>query len=245
MKKIIYGLVIGIIVAFTGSAVADYTIKDGGGSTQTVLAFVCATTKICPAHVLIKSDGTEIGTNAAPIYFDMSSSGNMATAMANGTGTHDSAVGSTVLQGGCKAINAEPTAVANGDATHESCDLTGKRITLPYANPENSLVGLITTAMTGTSDTAVTGMGAQGSGVRNYLTQCTVSNSHASVGTDIVLKDGSGGSVLWTFPAAANYGGAVVPFPTPIKTTANTALYAANITTGASTKVSCTGYKGV
>lgn len=245
MKKIIYGLVAGVLFAFTGIAFADYTIKDGGGSTQTVLAFVCATTKICPAHVLIKSDGTEIGTNAAPVYFDMASSGNMATAMANGTGTHDSAVGSTVLQEGCKALTSEPTAVANADATHAACDSVGKRITLPYANPENSLVGLITTAMTGTTDTAVTGMGAQGAGVRNYLTQCTVSNSHASVGTDIVLKDGSGGSVLWTFPAAANYGGAVVPFPTPIKTTANTALYAANITTGASTKLSCTGYKGV
>ncbi len=243
--RIFLGFCFAVALAFPAIADLNYTEGDGVTRNKVLFDFICLTTKHCTAHVNIKSDGTEVGTSSAPLYFDMAPAGNMANAMANGTGTHDSAVGSTVLQEGCKALTSEPTAVANADATHAACDSVGKRITLPYANPENSLVGLITTAMTGTSDTAVTGMGAQGAGVRNYLTQCTVSNSHATVGTDIVLKDGSGGSVLWTFPAAANYGGAVVPFPTPIKTTANTALYAANITTGASTKVSCTGYKGV
>lgn len=48
--------------AFTlgGAAFADYTIKDGGGVTRTVLSFVCVTSKICPAHVNIDSSGNEI-----------------------------------------------------------------------------------------------------------------------------------------------------------------------------------------
>lgn len=58
-------------------ALADYTIKDSGGTTRTILAFVCATTKICPAHVLIKSDGTEIGTTSNPVYIDTPASGNL------------------------------------------------------------------------------------------------------------------------------------------------------------------------
>jgi hypothetical protein len=51
--------------------------------------------------------------------------------------------------------------------------------------------------------------------------------------------------VLWTIPAAISFGGAAITFPTPIKTSANSGLFAANLTTGSSTKISCTGYKGI
>ncbi len=80
--------------------------------------------------------------------------------------------------------------------------------------------------------------------MRVYVTACTFSNSAAN-GTMILLQDGNGGTTLWQAPASPSYGGAVTVFPTPIKTTANTALYAANVTTSANTYVSCTGYKGV
>lgn len=144
-----------------------------------------------------------------------------------------------------QAQNAEQAAGSNGTPIAAVSDLTGKQIVLPYANPENFLDGTITTAMTGTTDTVLTGMDLQGSGVRVYVTGCTVSNSHATQGTDVVLKNGSAGTVLWTFPAAPAFGGATMTFPTPLKTSANTGLYAANITTGSNTKISCTGYKGV
>lgn len=163
----------------------------------------------------------------------------------SGTGATGSSVPSTALYPGLRGQNAEQTAVTNGQLVGQASDLTGKAIFLPYANPENGLNGQITAAMTGTSSTAVTGMGAQGAGVRNYVTQCTFSNSHATVGTMILLQDGSGGTTLWQAPAAPAFGGAVVQFPTPIKTTANTALFAQNVTTGSNTFVSCTGYKGI
>lgn len=53
-----------IVIASTIAAVADYAIKDGNGSSQTVFAFVCFTTKICPASVPITSAGVEIVQNA-------------------------------------------------------------------------------------------------------------------------------------------------------------------------------------
>lgn len=163
----------------------------------------------------------------------------------NGTGATGASVPATALYPGLRGQNAEQTAVTNGQLVGSAADLVGKTIVLPYANPENGLNGQITAAMTGTSTTAVTGMGAQGAGVRNYVTQCTFSNSHATVGTMILLQDGSGGTTIWQAPAAPAFGGAVVQFPTPIKTTANTALFAQNVTTGANTFVSCTGYKGI
>ena len=103
--------------------------------------------------------------------------------------------------------------------------------------------GAITTAMTGTTSTSL--LAAPGAALYNYITTIVVSNGHASVGTNILIQDGNGGTTMMTIPAAANYGGAVITLPVPLKqTTANTALYAQNETTGSSTKVSCVGYTG-
>lgn len=54
-----------LALGISGAALADYAITPGAGST--VLAFVCQTTKICPAHVLIDSTGTEKGTTTNPV----------------------------------------------------------------------------------------------------------------------------------------------------------------------------------
>lgn len=160
-----------------------------------------------------------------------------------GDAAHDAADSGNPVKVGGRARTSERSAVANDDRVDFVADVTGKQIVLPYANPENFVSGAITTAMTGTTDTSL--LAAPGSGLRNYITTIIVSNAHATVGTDVVLKDGSGGTVLMTIPAAAIYGGAVITLPTPLRQpTANTALYAANLTTGASTKVSVVGYKG-
>jgi hypothetical protein len=106
----------------------------------------------------------------------------------------------------------------------------------------NYISGVIATAMTGTTSTSL--LAAPAAGLRNYITQITVSNSHATVGTDVVIQDGSGGATLYVIPAAAVYGGAAISFPTPLRQpTTATAIYAQNVTTGSSTKVSASGYK--
>ena len=108
--------------------------------------------------------------------------------------------------------------------------------------PATTVSGL-TTAMTGTTSTAVTGIGAVAS-KNNYITQLVVGNSHATVGTFVELQDGSGGTTFFTVPAAAVYGGATIAFPTPLKQpTANTALYCKNTTTGANVIVSASGFQ--
>lgn len=114
---------------------------------------------------------------------------------------------------------------------------------LPKDDPANFVSGAITTAMTGTTSTSL--LAAPGVSLRNYITTIIVSNAHGTVGTDVIIQDGSGGTILMTIPAAAVYGGAVITLPTPLKQpTTNTAIFCANVTTGASTKVSAVGYKG-
>ncbi len=156
---------------------------------------------------------------------------------------HDSADSGNPVKIGAKAVSAEPAAVTANDRVNLYADLTGKLVVLPYANPENFVSGAITTAMTGTTSTSL--IAAPASGLRNYITQITVSNSHATIGTDVVIQDGSGGTTLYTIPAGPIYGGAVLTFPTPLRQpTTATAIYVANVTTGSSIKVSASGYKG-
>lgn len=103
----------------------------------------------------------------------------------------------------------------------------------------------LTAAMTGTTSTAVTGMGAPGVGLYNYITAIVIGNSHASQGTFVEFQDGSGGTTFFTLPAAPGYGGSTIALPTPLKQpTANTALYVKNTTTGANVIVSVVGYTG-
>lgn len=144
---------------------------------------------------------------------------------------------------GAQAVSSENAAVTTVRQVQLVADLVGKLIVLPYANPENSVSGVITSAMTGTTSTSL--IAAPASGLRNYITQCTFSNSHASQGTMMILQDGSGGTTIYSAPAAPAFGGATITFPTPLRQpTTATALYVANVTTGANTFAACSGYKG-
>lgn len=122
-------------------------------------------------------------------------------------------------------------------------NLIGSVVTFP-----GTLVkGAVTSAMTGTTSTSVV------SGTASnylYITQCVTSNASTTVSTDILLQDGSGGTTLYVLPAPAasvattGGGGGAFSFPTPIKVdTSGNALFAANVTTGSSTKISCSGYR--
>lgn len=175
------------------------------------------------------------------------------TTVVNGGVAGSQAVGGTVatnvaitanpLNLGAQAVSSENSAATTARQVQLVADLVGKLIVLPYANPENFVSGVISSAMTGTTSTSL--VAAPASGLRNYITSCIASNSHATVGTDILLQDGSGGTTLAVLPAAPAFGGASISFPTPLRQpTTATALYAANVTTGANTKISCFGYKG-
>jgi hypothetical protein len=159
------------------------------------------------------------------------------------------AIGTNPINNGAQGVSSENAAVTSGRMVQLVADLVGKLIVLPYANPENFVSGAITSAMTGTTSTSL--LAAPASGLRNYITQITVSNASITVPTDIIIQDGSGGTTLYTLPCPIGTGtgtgtsGGVFVFPTPLRQpTTATALFCANVTTGSSTKVSATGYKG-
>jgi hypothetical protein len=221
------------------------TTSTGAGANGTgVQRVTLATdqTAISTAGVFsVKVDQTTDGTTNK-VSATQATASNLNAQVVGNVASASSDSGNPVKIGG-KAVNAEITAVTNAQRVDAVFDLVGKQIVLPYANPENFVSGAISSAMTGTTSTLL--IAAPGAGLRNYITNITVSNSHATVGTDIIIQDGNGGTTLYVIPAAAVYGGAVINFPTPLRQpTANTALYCANVTTGSNTKVSASGYKG-
>ncbi len=131
------------------------------------------------------------------------------------------------------------TAAATGPQTAANSD----SIILAYG----TLSSGVTSAMTGTTSTSVISSTASN---YIYVTNCVVSNASTTVSTDVILQDGSGGTTLYVIPAPAaavattGGGGASVSFPVPLKVpTSGNALFAANVTTGSSVKISCSGFK--
>lgn len=118
---------------------------------------------------------------------------------------------------------------------------------IPVVTPGTLVSGVISTAMTGTTSTSLV------SGTASnflYITSCVVSNGSTTVSTDILLQDGSGGTTLAVLPAPAatvattGGGGATHTFGAGLKVpTSGNALFAANVTTGSSTKISCNGFR--
>ncbi len=167
------------------------------------------------------------------------------TSTATGPAAHDAVVSGNPILVAAEAVNAERAAVQNGDVARLITDLVGKHIVLPYANPEAFLSGK-TAAMSLVADTVV--IAAQGAGVRLYITSLIITCSHATVGTEVVIKDGAT-ELLRVFVAAASGTAGpqslVVTLPVPLRLTANTALNGANVTTGSNTYVAAVGYKGI
>jgi hypothetical protein len=106
-----------------------------------------------------------------------------------------------------------------------------------HSNPDNYWKYASATAVEDTDDVALK---AAVTGKCSYLCAIQVYNKDASVGTVVVVKDGS--TVVWAGYVAAAGGHTEVNFDTPIKGTAATALNFACITTSAEVIVSAQGY---
>lgn len=134
--------------------------------------------------------------------------------------------------------NAAPTSAAN-DYGFMQIDDMGKLVTSPHAPPVNQRQG-ITAAVTGTADTAV--LAAAGASIRNYVTGIHVVNTHATVGTEVQIKDGTTVIDRFYVPALSER---TREYPVPLKGTANTAINAANVTTGSNTYVQAVGFVSI
>lgn len=85
-----------------------------------------------------------------------------------------------------------------------------------------------------------------GAGLYNYITTLLVTNSHATIGTEVQILDGDTDSLIFSGYAAPLGGGYSLSFPTPLKAlTANKQIRVKCVTTGASVIVSTVGFRAV
>jgi len=158
-----------------------------------------------------------------------------------GDAAHDAAIAGNPVRIGARALSADYTAVATGDTADLIASLLGKLVTLPYALPASTWSYASPAAVADTSDDEAKAAGA--AGVRHYITSLQVINADATVGTEVVIKDGS--TVLFRGYAAAVGGGVSARFDPPLRGTAATAVNVANITTSAETYFNLQGYSAI
>lgn len=244
-----------LLTTATGSG--NFTVVQPTGTNLHAVLDTTSTTAVTQATgtnlhaVLDANSGVDIGKLTANQSVNLSQ-------VAGGTAINAGVTGSQAIGGcvatntatpcnplnlGAQAVTSENSAATTAREVQLVADKVGKLIVMPFANPENGVSGG-TAAMTGTTSTSL--IASPGGSLRNYLTQITCTNSHATVGTFVLVQDGSGGTTIYEGYAAAVGGGFAIAFPFPlVQPTTATALFVQNVTTGANVICFGSGFKGL
>lgn len=137
-------------------------------------------------------------------------------------------------------LSANPTAVTTGRGIDLLATLIGALVNKPFSIPEADWqYAGAAGGITGTTDVVL--KAAAAAGIRNYVTSIDLRNAHATVATEVVIKDGA--TVIWRQLLPAAMATPVdITFPTPLRGTAATAVNFACLTTGAQVYVNAQGY---
>lgn len=159
-----------------------------------------------------------------------------------GPAAHDAAVSGNPLRIAGRARSTAYTTVADNDTADFIATLQGIQIVRPFQIPElDWSYAAAAGGIINTSDVVI--KAAAAAGLRNYLTGILVQNASATIATEVVVKDGA--TVIWRcYVGTGTLLNSVVgiTFPTPLKSTAATALNVACITTASQVYVSAQGY---
>ena len=140
---------------------------------------------------------------------------------------------------GARAISSlsGATLVASADRTDLLAGVDGVLIVREHCNLEDIVNGVA--SITDGSSTSV--IAAQGAGVKVYLTSVTISNS-STTDVTVDLRDGTAGTVKWTFPVPQT-GGVTHTFNPPLPFSANTIIAADPSASASTVTVSLNGFR--
>ena len=124
------------------------------------------------------------------------------------------------------------TSVTSGQAVRPISTVDGRQIVRLDAIPENEWSYVAASGGITNTTTAVTLAAGAGSGVRNYITSLQVSSDTLGTATEVVIRDGVGGAVLWRtkIGTAGTVGIQDIRFHPPLRGASNTLLEAACVT---------------
>ena len=118
------------------------------------------------------------------------------------------------------------TSVTSGQAVRPISTADGRQVIRLNSIPENEWVYAAASGGITNTTTAVTLVAAQAAGIRNYLTSLQLSSDALGAATEIAIRDGAGGTVLWRgkIGIAGIAGVSNIQFSDPLKSTAATLL---------------------
>ena len=137
-----------------------------------------------------------------------------------------------LISGGVvRAAATPPITFVAGDAVRLTMTSSGLQAVMPFTTPEAgwnyaaAALGIVNTT------TAVTVKAAAGASLRNYITNIQVMAEALGAATELVIRDGAAGTVIWrTKIPAAGLPTMSIDFNVPLKSTANTLLEVATLT---------------
>jgi len=167
------------------------------------------------------------------------------TTLANGQTAHSSAAtGSPVRVGGRvveTTIASQDQTLVAGDAANLPMTTSNQLITKPFATGEIDWVFASPSGGVVNNTDVVVKAASGRAGITTYVTGFQIINSSATIATEVVLKDNA--TVIWRGYVGIS-SSLLVNLLTPLKTTANTVLNFACITTGSAVYVNVQGYTG-
>jgi len=148
-----------------------------------------------------------------------------------GQAAHDAAVSGNPVRVSGRAKTSNYTAVADNDTADLVTSTVGALIMKSYSIPELDWSYVSASGGIANTTTAVTIKAAAGAGIRNYITALQLASDTLGGTTEIVIRDGAGGTVIWRMklqitPLSITN----ITLPSPIKSTANTLLEVALLT---------------
>jgi len=148
------------------------------------------------------------------------------TFIGGGLSPEGGGAGTSPLVIGLEGRTSSKTSVTNATLVRSISTLDGRQITRLNSIPENEWVYAAASGGITNTTTAVTLVAAQAAGVRNYLTSLQISSDVLGAATEIAIRDGAGGTVLWRgkIGTAGIAGVSTIQFSDPLKSTAATLL---------------------
>ena len=146
-----------------------------------------------------------------------------------------------------EARTSSKTSVSNATLVRPISTLDGRQVIRLNSIPENEWVYAAASGGITNTTTAATLVAAQAAGVRNYLTSLQISSDVLGAATEIAIRDGAGGTVLWRgkIGTAGIAGVSTIQFSDPLKSTAATLLEVVTLTASVTggVYVNAQGYK--
>jgi hypothetical protein len=230
--------------AIASASVGTWTISTGSAADIRITA-LAAITGTAIVSIKAISAALQVGINqplpaGANVMGGVTQSGTWSigtvTTLANGQTAHSSASTGSPLRVSGRVV---PTTAATQDQTLAAGDAadipltTGQQLVIKaFSSAENDWQFASAASGIVNTTTAVTIKAASGTvGVRNYITGISIQSEALGTSTELAIRDGAAGTVIWRTKLPINAQPLVnIVFPTPLKGTANTLLEVVTLT---------------